>query len=491
MNSYLKQVVKQLPKVYKDSEFNGGDLFVILQGLTAFADSSVQGNPVAAVNAAIDIAAHFATKCNTGTLQENLENIKTWLKFGEEYKVLKDSNDLDFDKVNVGSVPEVMQANLEMNKEGLTADLVCMIEERSLPRNVASFKKTIEQFFIAGSARIDLIAKVIDLDNQIGGYNFDIPNLEETVSELDELSSIGETPIADNIQESFLDNLLTSYQNIESSFSQHLYNFYKSYEFFTLWNVTSRLTAFERTASEAASGNGQLQGAVILTKAFQEINDINFKEKQCFAKFSPKIDRHKWSFNSTDNSMLFTDLHKGMANVALKMFNISDSSEPFYNIRLYKMYIELYGEGDITKKINNLPAMVRLKVQRQSASYFKDGAGHAREFRQSLTDWRKFDFNRFGITDENKCNKAFLQGIGDSLYCLNEDDHRLKIMSCRQGRNLKCEDGVGAPEWPSPFGTYTLSLPIDDKLECKSTTRVSTKNCKDFDDKLTDLGRIG
>jgi len=78
-----------------------------------------------------------------------------------------------------------------MNKEGLAADLVCMVEERSLPRNVAKFQEQIERFFIAGAARIDLIAKVIDLDNQIGGYNFDIPNLQETANELESLENIG------------------------------------------------------------------------------------------------------------------------------------------------------------------------------------------------------------------------------------------------------------------------------------------------------------
>lgn len=78
-----------------------------------------------------------------------------------------------------------------MNKEGLAADLVCMVEERSLPRNVAKFQEQIERFFIAGAARIDLIAKVIDIDNQIGGYNFDIPNLQETANELQSLKNIG------------------------------------------------------------------------------------------------------------------------------------------------------------------------------------------------------------------------------------------------------------------------------------------------------------
>ena len=78
-----------------------------------------------------------------------------------------------------------------MNKEGLAADLVCMIERSYSITQVTKFTAQIERFFIAGAARIDLIAKVIDLDNAIGGYNFDIPNLQETSNELESLSNIG------------------------------------------------------------------------------------------------------------------------------------------------------------------------------------------------------------------------------------------------------------------------------------------------------------
>ena len=42
-------------------------------------------------------------------------------------------------------------------------------------------------FFITGTARIDLIAKVMDLDNDIGGYNFDIPLLEKTQKAITEV----------------------------------------------------------------------------------------------------------------------------------------------------------------------------------------------------------------------------------------------------------------------------------------------------------------
>ena len=54
-----------------------------------------------------------------------------------------------------------------------------------------TFKREMESFFISGAARIDLIAKVIDLDNAIGGYNFDIQNLEATSNELASLRSAG------------------------------------------------------------------------------------------------------------------------------------------------------------------------------------------------------------------------------------------------------------------------------------------------------------
>ena len=67
-----------------------------------------------------------------------------------------------------------------MNKERFTSELVCLLDVASTPRDIADFKAEVESFFIAGAARIDLIGKVMDLDNDLGGYLFDIPLLEET-----------------------------------------------------------------------------------------------------------------------------------------------------------------------------------------------------------------------------------------------------------------------------------------------------------------------
>ena len=67
-----------------------------------------------------------------------------------------------------------------MNKEKLAAQLVCLLDVASLPEDTADLKQEIESFFISGSARIDLIAKVMDFDDDIGQYQFDIALFEKT-----------------------------------------------------------------------------------------------------------------------------------------------------------------------------------------------------------------------------------------------------------------------------------------------------------------------
>ena len=49
---------------------------------------------------------------------------------------------------------------------------------------MAEFKSEIEKFFIDGGTRIDLIAQVMELDNNIGTYNYDIINLKETEKQI-------------------------------------------------------------------------------------------------------------------------------------------------------------------------------------------------------------------------------------------------------------------------------------------------------------------
>lgn len=66
---------------------------------------------------------------------------------------------------------------------------------------------------------------------------------------------------------------------------------------------------------------------------------------------------------------------------------------------------------------------------------------------------------------------------------MDKNDHRLKSMCCHYLSDFKCEGELqlGAEACKSLFGTYELSIPIDDTLDCTGSGHVVTdKNCKDF-----------
>lgn len=109
MNSSLAEILAQLPGVYHAAQFNREDLFAILEGLSGFSSGAVGRDPLASLGAAIGVIGRFASRCNIGTLQENVNKTLKWLTFGQQYAALEDSSDLDFDQLDVGSVPEVMK----------------------------------------------------------------------------------------------------------------------------------------------------------------------------------------------------------------------------------------------------------------------------------------------------------------------------------------------------------------------------------------------
>lgn len=109
MNSSLAEIPVQLPDVYEAAQFNREDLFAILEGLSAFSSGAAGRDPLASLGAAIEVIGRFASRCNVGTLQENVNKTLKWLTFGQQYAALEDSSDLDFDQLDVGSVPEVMK----------------------------------------------------------------------------------------------------------------------------------------------------------------------------------------------------------------------------------------------------------------------------------------------------------------------------------------------------------------------------------------------
>ena len=96
----------------------------------------------------------------------------------------------------------------------------------------------------------------------------------------------------------FLDDLLASYQHMETAFAKHLYELYKGFEFRTLWEVSETMTTYDRQASAAAAGTGRLGGVLELTKAIQAIDDIEFKAQKCFTKIIYTTHSHMWTFDN-------------------------------------------------------------------------------------------------------------------------------------------------------------------------------------------------
>ena len=74
-----------------------------------------------------------------------------------------------------------------MNKEKLSAELVCLFKA-SRDKDEAAIQADIESFFAVGAARIDLIARILELDNQIGGDMYDIKVVEDTKKEITDAS---------------------------------------------------------------------------------------------------------------------------------------------------------------------------------------------------------------------------------------------------------------------------------------------------------------
>ncbi len=116
-----------------------------------------------------------------------------------------------------------------------------------------------------------------------------------------------------------LDDLLTSYQEIETGFAEQLYQLYKSFEFRSLWNVNDRLTAFQRRASEAAKGTGKLQGVVELTKAMQELDKIESKGQDCFTRMHYSTDTHKWHFDNVKDKVVCEQMSQQINFVKKKL----------------------------------------------------------------------------------------------------------------------------------------------------------------------------
>ncbi|XP_078344331.1 uncharacterized protein LOC144629949 isoform X1 [Oculina patagonica] len=479
LSSTLESVNETLKEAYHQAKFNKNDLLAVLQGITGFIGGLKDKDPFAVIDSVVGVIGSQAGKTCLGSLQSNLATLKKWMTFGKYYKPLVDSSDLDFDQMDVGSVPEIMQVSLEVNKEKLAEGLVCLLDVASRPQDIAEFKQVIESFFITGAARIDLIAKVMDLDNDIGGYSFDIDVLKKTQEDIEKIGKTQDTSEMLSLQQTFLENLLSTYRGLERSFMRNVYELQRAFEFRSLWQGINLLRSFQRVASESAPGTGQLSGADQLNRVYSELKALESKAVECFTTHSYTTGLKKWTFDKENDKVVFEQLAKGYTRFSL---DIQRSCSKCFNMRLLKIYIELYGS---LSQPANVPDKIHLKVRHLSGSFFRAGDNTTKQYRVPVGAYKNIKFDRFTLTNKETCKNRKKAGkdIKCSFVCIDEGDSRLQPMCTNQlnkGGSSRQDKLLGMEECTSPFGTYELEVPVDKNLACEDTGITST-NCKDLD----------
>lgn len=110
MTGITEQIRSILPEALRAAKFNEDDFLAVLQGIVGFAGAIKDKNPLDFIGSAVGLAQDLSGKrCPLGTLEGNLDKLEKWLTFGKSYEALQDSSDLDFDRVDISTVPEVMQ----------------------------------------------------------------------------------------------------------------------------------------------------------------------------------------------------------------------------------------------------------------------------------------------------------------------------------------------------------------------------------------------
>jgi len=114
-------------------------------------------------------------------------------------------------------------------------------------------------------------------------------------------TTIPEAEISKELQVQFLDNLLSTYQELETSLMREVYGLHKAFRFRTLWEGTNPLSLYQRVAVENAYGVGRLNGILEITNLLRDIERTEAKAVKCFTNNIYTTDIQKWSFDSTGN----------------------------------------------------------------------------------------------------------------------------------------------------------------------------------------------
>ena len=108
MTSILESIDVTLGDAYEAGQFNKADFLAVLQGVVGFYKAIRDQSPSDFIDQALSLADSLRGKKCLKNLSSYRDSIKKWLTFGESYRPLEDSSQLDFDQLDVTSIPEIM-----------------------------------------------------------------------------------------------------------------------------------------------------------------------------------------------------------------------------------------------------------------------------------------------------------------------------------------------------------------------------------------------
>ena len=110
--------------------------------------------------------------------------------------------------------------------------------------------------------------------------------------------------ITKQLRQTFMENLLGTYRELERSFMENIYELQKAFGFQTLWKLDDVISSLRRIASESAFGTGRLNGAVQLQNVLTRVQRIKSKAKRCFTRLKYSTNVQRWSFNNTKDKQV-------------------------------------------------------------------------------------------------------------------------------------------------------------------------------------------
>ena len=110
MKEMLERIYSLLKEAQRKTQYklSRDQALTLIQGVAGFAGSVVDKDPFAFINTAVSYAQQQVNFPCLTKLKSMIKSVEKWMTFGK-YSPLADSSDLNFYKVNVSSVPEIMQ----------------------------------------------------------------------------------------------------------------------------------------------------------------------------------------------------------------------------------------------------------------------------------------------------------------------------------------------------------------------------------------------